>query len=91
MNKRGGFGIPMVERVALRAGVDLCPARHCWVLEPSDNSGIRRPGLLVEWRPTDEDDWLGRVIYPAQFRAGEWMTLEEWLPPNALVARPVEG
>jgi len=71
MNKRGGFGIPMAERVALRTSGDLCPARHCWVLDPADHSGVRRPGLLVEWRQANEDDWLGRVIYPAQLRAGE--------------------
>jgi hypothetical protein len=69
LKQRGGFGIPMAERVALRDCLDPCPARHGWVLDPADHSGLQRPGLLVEWRHTDEDDWLGRVIYAAQFRS----------------------
>ena len=89
MSKRGAFGIPMAQRVALRDSVDPCPARHCWVLDPADHSG-KRPGLLVEWHHTDDDEWLRR-IYAAQLRPGEWMTLEEWLPAASLVARPVEA
>lgn len=91
MNKRGGFGIPMAQRVAIRDGGDPCPARHCWVLDPADQSALRRPGLLVEWRHTDGDGWRGRVIYVAQLRAGEWVTLEEWMPATLLLARPAEG
>ena len=76
--------MPMAERVALGraegAGVGDCPARHCWVLDAADGSGLRRPGLLVEWRHTDDDDWLGRVVYAVQLRMGEWATLEEWVP-----------
>jgi len=80
----------MAQRVALRDGVDPCPARHCWVLDPADHSGNQRPGLLVEWHHTDEDEWLGRVIYSAQLRPGEWIMLEEWLPTKSLVLRPAE-
>jgi hypothetical protein len=60
------------------------------VLNLADHSGLQRPRLLVEWRHTDDDEWLGRVIYAAQLRAGEWMTLEEWLPAASLLARAVE-
>ena len=91
MNKRGGFGIPMVERVALRDGADPCPARHCWVLDPADHSGLQRPGLLVEWCHTDDDEWVGRVVYAAQLRVGVWVTIEEWLPATLLLARPPEA
>ena len=62
------------------------PARHCWVLDPADHSGQQRPGLLVEWHHTDDDEWLGRVIYAAQLRPGEWRTLAEWLPAKSLWA-----
>jgi hypothetical protein len=90
MRKRGGFGAPMAQRVALRDAVDPCPARHCWVIDPADHSGHQRPGLLVEWHHTD-DEWLGRVLYLAQMRPGEWTTLEEWLPVTSLVARPIDA
>ena len=78
------------KNVTPRHGVDPSPARHCWVLDPADHSEQQRPGPLVEWHHTDEDEWLGRVIYAAQARPGEWMTLEEWLPAKSLVARPAE-
>ena len=29
---------------------DTCPARHCWVSDAADDGGVKRPGLLVEWR-----------------------------------------
>ena len=57
---------------------------------PPTIPGNQRPGLLVEWHHTDEDEWLGRVIYSAQLRPGEWITLEEWLPTKSLVLRPAE-
>jgi hypothetical protein len=84
MNKRGSFRTPMAQRVSFgrptSASDDDCPARHCWAIEPADGSGIRRPGLLLEWRQTGDRLWLGRVIYAAQVRAGEWATLEHWMP-----------
>jgi hypothetical protein len=52
---------------------------------------VQRPGLLVEWNQTDDDDWRGRVIYSAQMRPGEWTTLEEWLPVKSLLSRPAEA
>jgi hypothetical protein len=94
MNKRGGLGMPMSQRVAaapattsaLPAPVEECPARHCWVLDPADGLHVRRPGLLVEWRQGGPGGWEGRVVYAAQLRPGEWMTLEEWVP--ATLVRP---
>jgi hypothetical protein len=88
------MGMPMSQRVsagrpdpsALPAPVEDCPARHCWVLDPADGLHVRRPGLLVEWRQVDPGAWEGRVVYVAQLRQGEWMTLEEWVP--ATLVRP---
>lgn len=75
----------MTERVALsQRAVDGCPARHCWVAGGADDLGVKRPGLLVEWRHTDADEWEGRVVYTAQLRAGDWALVEEWLPAALL-------
>ncbi len=51
----------MAERVALSAGVDPCPARHCWVLDPADHSGSQRHGLglLVQWHHTEVGEGTG--------------------------------
>jgi hypothetical protein len=77
----------MSRRVRLSAGTeDDCPARHCWVSGGVDESGIKRPGLLVEWRPADSG-WEGRVVYAAQLRAGVWALVEEWLPATLLTPR----
>jgi hypothetical protein len=54
--------------------------RHCWVLAPADGSGERRPGLLVEWRRSDDGSWLGRVVYVVRLRTGRSALLDEWLP-----------
>lgn len=88
MNKRGS-GIPLGER--RRSGADPdCPVRHCWVADAVDRSGVKRPGLLVEWRRTPSDwegDWEGRVVYAASLRPGEWALVEEWLPADVLTPR----
>ena len=57
----------------------VCPARHCWVVDPADASTEKRPGLLVEWRRLPAGGWQGRVIYVAQLRAGQWAVVEEWV------------
>jgi len=77
---RRSQGIAMSERVARsRDEFDDCPARHCWVAGSADDAGVKRPGLLVEWRRTDAGQWEGRVIYAAKLRPGEWAVVEEWL------------
>ena len=81
-----GGGIPMSRRVALTARLDECPARHCWVADAVDGSGVKRPGLLVEWRP-GRRGWVGRVVYVAQLRAGTWTLVEEWLAASLLTPR----
>jgi len=87
MNKRGGFGIPMTQGVALRDAVDPCPSRHCSVLDPADHSRVQRPGLVVEWTtPMMTSGYLLRAA-----TAGGWSTPEEWLPAKSLVARPTEN
>jgi hypothetical protein len=57
--------------------------RHCWVAGAADDLGVKRPGLLVEWRRTDAG-WQGRVVYAAELRVGEWSLVEEWLPSTLL-------
>ena len=79
-------GIPMSRRVALSAVQDTCPARHCWVSDAADTAGVKRPGLLVEWR-NGTHGWEGRVVYAAQLRAGAWALVEEWVPASLLVPR----
>jgi hypothetical protein len=83
MNKRGD-GIPMAERVRL-GKTDDCPARHCWVADPADRSGVKRPGLLLEWRQT-AGVWEGRVVYAASVRERRWAAVEEWIASELLSA-----
>jgi hypothetical protein len=88
--RRGGGGIPLVDRVrgtGSAGTADSCPARHCWVSGAADDRGVKRPGLLVEWRRTDAGDWQGRVVYAAELRPGEWALVEEWLPSALLTPR----
>jgi hypothetical protein len=86
--------MPMSQRVRLgdrapdaaRAGDgrdDGCPARHCWVADAVDGVGVKRPGLLVEWRET-RAGWEGRVVYVAGLRPDGWSVVEEWLPASFL-------
>jgi hypothetical protein len=60
-----------------------CPARHCWVAGAVDDAGVKRPGLLVEWRGAGSG-WEGRVVYAAQLRAGSWLLVEEWVSAELL-------
>jgi len=63
---------------------DACPGRHVWVADAVDRLGIKRPGLLVEWRQ-GIGGWEGRVVYVAQLRTGAWALVEEWTPAALLV------
>ncbi len=87
---RSGTGIPMSERVSRSRGsadaVESCPVRHCWVAGGVDERGVKRPGLLVEWRQRGSD-WEGRVIYAAQLRPDQWSLVQEWLPASLLTPR----
>ena len=78
-----GSGIPLSERVRTDRDPDPCPARHCWVADAADRYGVKRPGLLVEWRQ-GPSGWEGRVVYVVQLRPGSWQTVEEWLPASLL-------
>ena len=64
-----------------------CPARHCWVSGAVDAEGVKRPGLLLEWRQT-AGRWEARVTYVARLRpleaSGGWLVVEEWLPAELL-------
>ena len=81
---RGGRGPTMAERVAAsKPKPPACPAKHCWVADALDFRGVKRPGLLVEWRRTD-GEWFGRVVYVAEVRTGTWATVKEWLPASLL-------
>ena len=83
--RRGG--VPMAHRVRAAAPppYDDCPARHCWVADAVDDEGVKRPGLLVEWRRTAEG-WEGRVVYVAQVRTGRWVLVEEWVAATLLTS-----
>jgi hypothetical protein len=93
-SKRGG-GVPLADRVrsdrpAPEAPVtraEACPARHCWVSGAVDAEGVKRPGLLLEWRQA-HGRWEGRVTYVARLRPleanGGWLVVEEWLPAELL-------
>lgn len=80
----GRGGIPMARRVRPAASTyDECPSRHCWVADAIDGLGVKRPGLLVEWRRTGQA-WEGRVVYAAQLRPGRWVMVEEWVGAELL-------
>jgi hypothetical protein len=94
MSRRGG-GVPLRDRVRRDAGAassypdtPVDPAgggRHCWVLDGADRRGVKRAGLLLEWRRSDVDGtWEGRVVYAAELRAGRSALVEEWLPAALL-------
>ena len=95
-----GSGVPLAQRVrsdrpapeADRPGggrdpLGECPARHCWVGGAVDAEGVKRPGLLLEWRQV-RGRWEGRVTYVARLRPleadGGWLVVEEWLPAEVL-------
>ena len=92
-----GSGIPLSERVrsdrppvpaaAVATPMEACPARHCWVGGAVDAEGVKRPGLLLEWRQV-RGRWEGRVTYVARLRPleanGGWLVVEEWLPAELL-------
>ena len=56
-------------RPAATAAPRRVPARHCWVADAADGRGVKRPGLLVEWRDVD-GRWQGRVVYVGLLRSG---------------------
>ncbi len=85
-----GSGIPLSERVRADRpdrgpdpDPDPCPARHCWVADAADRQGVKRPGLLVEWRQAP-GGWEGRVVYVVRLRPDSWQVVEEWLPASLL-------
>jgi hypothetical protein len=87
MSQRGR-GVPLGERPRAHAAPPLppedpCPGRHCWVADAADGRGVKRPGLLVEWRPA-ASGWEGRVVYLAQLRPTFWALVDEWLPAALL-------
>lgn len=94
-SKRGS-GVPLHQRVRTdqpppaRPAADG-PARHCWVSGAVDAEGVKRPGLLLEWRRAARAGghrWEGRVLYAARLRpleaGGGWVAVEEWLPAELL-------
>jgi hypothetical protein len=94
MSRRGG-GVPLRDRVRRGADVGTAPTdapvdpsgggRHCWVLDGADRRGVKRAGLLLEWRRSNVDGtWEGRVVYAAELRAGRTALVEEWLPAALL-------
>lgn len=83
-----GSGVPLAQRVRTGAVAPAgsegdCPARHCWVADAVDFRGVKRPGLLLEWRDTPAG-WQGRVVYAASLRPDGWALVEEWVPGSLL-------
>ena len=75
----GRSGIPLSQRVRRATSTyDDCPARHCWVADAVDGHGVKRPGLLLEWRRAGPG-WEGRVVYAARVRPDSWALVEEWV------------
>lgn len=62
-----------------------CPAKHCWISLPVDDSAPR-PGLLLEWRKGEAGRWEGRVVYLAMLRGERWSLVEEWIPAALLTS-----
>ncbi|MCM0619588.1 hypothetical protein [Nocardioides bruguierae] len=99
MSKRGS-GVPLRDRARPPASfpgldptghgrpplVDACPARHCWVGDAVDADGVKRPGLLLEWR-RGEAGWEGLVVYVARVRGQRWGLVQEWLASAQLTPR----
>jgi len=55
------------------------------VLDPADRRGVKRAGLLLEWRRSGDDGtWEGRVVYAAELRVGRMALVEEWVPAGLL-------
>ncbi len=52
--------------------------RHVWVTDAADRAGVKRPGLLVEWRKSSLGGWEALVIYGAELRSGQWAVVHEW-------------
>ncbi len=88
--RRTGPGIPLRDRVRGSPGrpspaaSDDVGGRHCWVLDAADGHGVKRAGLLLEWRRTTTGGWEGRVVYVALLRPDGWAAVEEWLPSERL-------
>jgi len=94
MSRRSG-GVPLRDRVRrdageVRAGSDAPVdasggGRHCWVLDAADRRGVKRAGVLLEWRRSPlEGTWEGRVAYAAELRPGRTALVEEWVPAALL-------
>lgn len=91
MSRRGG-GVPLRDRVRRDAAphpdAPVDPSgggRHCWVLDAADRRGVKRAGLLLEWRRSAvAGTWEGRVVYAAELRVGRTALVEEWVPAALL-------
>jgi hypothetical protein len=59
--------------------------RHCWVLATANERGPW-PGLILEWRRTNSDDWQARVVYVPDPRRTR--TIEDWFGQQLL--RPLD-
>ena len=60
--------------------------RHCWVLDPPGTLG-KWPGIVLEWRRSDDRGWWGHVAYAVE-RDGGPVLVVEWLVAAYLA--PVE-
>ncbi len=59
------------------------PGRHCWVLDPADDTATKRAGLLLEWRQR-AGAWEGQVAYLCRRPGRGWLVTVEWLSERVL-------
>jgi hypothetical protein len=77
---RRGVGASLRDRTAASVAP---PARHCWA-DPPGHPGPW-PGLVVEWRRSDDGGWEGRCVYVIDGGDASGPRLvERWLPARCL-------
>ena len=77
-----------VEQSARTPRVRVVVRRHCWVQGLPDAPG-RRPGLLIEWRQSEQAGggaaWEGRVVYVvSEQQSAAPVLVEAWLDAEHL-------
>lgn len=60
--------------------------RHCWVLATAHERGPW-PGIILEWRRNNSDDWMARVMYVPDPR--DTVAIERWFA--AALLRPLDA
>jgi hypothetical protein len=69
-----------------RAKPPASTQRHCWVLATDRERGPW-PGLILEWKKVNSEDWSARVVYVPDAR--ESRSVEAWFRAGLL--RPIDS